>query len=160
MEHLDVRLWNGRLRRLFRNPTGAYSASVIRTHCQGGASSVDYKLKQNVGQNFYVPPDRGPFVGQSLYLTKRVGTYSGGTDTGIVSDLGVDSGGRYFVANINKSYPQNTIIYNKNAIDAIYIEDVSNCDNQSASLVTRSSRAAYQKTSADSENSDTVKFRT
>jgi hypothetical protein len=68
-------------------------------------------------------------VGQTLRVT------GGAHDDWVtVKDLGLDNDGCYFVADLHYSHPAQAMVYNKNVVNGLTIEDTSSCDNQSASL--------------------------
>lgn len=112
---------------------GTYFTQKYLGHYYGGASSVMRKTLQDCseGENskIHILSLRGIFSGQMLDIT------GGGNREWInVKELGNDSKGPYITADLKKSYPKNSTVFNKNVIGGISINDVSNCDNQSCSL--------------------------
>ena len=114
------------------------STEYIQSRFLGGASSYLQQLTQavqvpnegslNLDQKLHVPSHRGLFIGQTLLAT------GGTSEVVIVKDLGIDSGGCYFVADLLHSHPAGGWVYNKNVVNGLTVEDTSNCDNQSPSL--------------------------
>ena len=116
-----------------------FSTEYIQSRYLGGASSYLQSLTQAVttgaNQKLYVPSHRGLFIGQTLRVTGEQGGYGGVAEFVIVKQLDLDQGGPYFVADLTHNHPQGAYIYNKNVVNGLTVEDTSNCDNQSMSLI-------------------------
>lgn len=110
-----------------------FSTQDIASRYLGGASSyfvaITEKVDKGKDRNIYVPTLRGAFVGQTLVIDP-------GADQEwiVVKSLGRDATGSFLVAELTKDHPQGVYLYNKNFVNGLTITDISNCDNQSASL--------------------------
>lgn len=115
-----------------------FSTELIQSRYYGGASSYAQELQQPVaagkGVKFYLPTLRGLFVGQQL-LVKGAAADGSEDDFVIVQMLGVDATAAFFTADAAHDHLLNAEVYNKNEINGLTIADVSNCDNQSESLL-------------------------
>lgn len=123
---------------------GVYSTEYIQSRYLGGASSYSQQLseavQQGLNQKLYVPTHRGLFKGQSLVVSGVAGGYGKPYDYVTVKELGLDAGGPYFVADdLKYDHPAKAMVYNKNVVNGLTVEDTSNCDNQSMSLIVRRS---------------------
>ncbi len=116
-----------------------FSTQYIQSRYLGGASSYAQPLSQAVmagtKQKLYVPSHRGLFIGQTLRVTGEQDGYGGVSEIIIIKKLGLDQGGPYFVADLNHNHPKGALAYNKNVVNGLTVDDTSNCDNQSGSLL-------------------------
>ena len=114
--------------------SGTYATEKYMSHYFGGASSILLKTTQNAeaGKNtrIHVPSLRGFFIGQVLDIRNN-----GQREWIAVKELGKDEKGTYFVADLKEAFPEQSTLYNKNVVNSLTIDDISNCDNQSTSLI-------------------------
>jgi hypothetical protein len=109
---------------------------AVTSRAAAGASSLSTRLSRaaaaGADQRLYIPTLRGAFIGQKLLVdpgpTEEVITVEG---------LGLDGDKPYLIADTRFAHAAGVQIYNKNDVGALSINDVSNCDNQSASLILR-----------------------
>ncbi len=116
-----------------------FATNHIVSEYLGGASSYMDYLSNDVAagtdQKFFIPSIRGLFAGQTLAVTGQAKSYSGKTEWITVKKLGLEKNLPFFTADVKNSHPKGAIVYNKNVVNGFTIDDVSNCDNQSMSLI-------------------------
>ncbi len=134
-------------RELDRNlpATAVVSTQQITSFNRGGSSSYSQKLTRASmpGNNarIDVPTLRGLYVGQMLRISGIPGAYGGKVERVVVKSLGQDTLGPYFTADVSQPRPKDAIVYAKTIVNALTLNDLSNADNQSMSLVIK--RATY-----------------
>lgn len=119
---------------------GVYSTQATSSRYLGGASSYFAQLTQDAAagtDKLHVQTHRGLFAGQTLLVTGVAGGYDLPHDTIKVKSLGLDAQGPYVVAGapLANAHPALAFVYNKNVVNGFTLDDVSNCDNQSMSLI-------------------------
>jgi len=106
---------------------------------RGGSSSYAQTLTRasTSGRNarFDVPTLRGLYVGQMLRITGEPRGYSGKGEQVVVKSLGQDARGPYFTAEATLPHPNEANVYAKTIVNALSLDDLSNADNQSMSLI-------------------------
>ena len=117
----------------------SFSTEMIDTRYLGGASSYLQPITRDVkakSDRVDVPTLRGLFVGQTLLLTGQAG-YGPPLEEVQVKTLGLDATGPYVIVEkaVASDHLQGAFLYNKNVINGLTVNDTSNCDNQSMSLM-------------------------
>ena len=119
---------------------GEDSTELIESRYRGGASSYEQELAQAVPsgggeKKFYVPTLRGLFHGQRLKVTGAAHDFKPPFEDVTVDRLCADATGRFFTATDSTiAHPQAALVYNKNVVNGLTVDDVANCDNQSSSV--------------------------
>jgi len=118
--------------------TGAQS---INSYCISGATSYMATLarpvKAGTDQRAYVDLIRGIWPGQYMTVPSSVMGYKPPYDRIIVKRIGWDPEARrnYFVADFKYDHAVGTLVYNKHNVQALKLHGYSNCDNQTAGLL-------------------------
>ena len=116
-----------------------FSTETIVSRYRGGASSLFDRLTQPAAKGsdrLHVTTHRGLFIGQTLLVTGKAGSYDPPHDEIQVKDLSLDANGPYLISQkpLADDHPAGAFLYNKNVINGLTVSDTSNCDNQSGSL--------------------------
>ena len=134
-------------RELDRNlpETAVVSTQQIVSFNRGGSSSYSQRITRASvpGNNarIDVPTLRGLYVGQLLRISGKARSYGGKVEHVVVKSLGQDTLGPYFTADVARPHPNEAIVFAKTIVNALTLNDLSNADNQSMSLVIK--RATY-----------------
>ncbi len=118
---------------------GCYATQDIVTRILGGSSSYMATTSRPVAKGkdvrVHVMTSRGLFAGQNLRITGEKMGYSGKGEWVVVKSLGIDGGSPYFVADLTEDHPEGAIVYNKNVVNGMTVQDVAHSDNQSMSMM-------------------------
>lgn len=118
---------------------GVYSTENIVSRYPGGSSSfldvITRPVKKGKDVHIYVATLRGLFAGQNLRISGEKRGYGGKGEWLTVKSLGMDKNAPYFVADATEDHPAEAIVYNKNVVNGVSVTDVTNCDNQSMSMM-------------------------